>query len=110
IYLAVSRTLCRVLSRQTAFQSSTLFATGSTLTHSAYVCPYRAEPKKKKVDPCKEQMVPPELIPLDDFISMHLAGVEARSVPVPHFKFLSTLPLNEQTQHRVEMEAVTYTQ
>lgn len=62
----------------TLFQSSTLFATGSTLTHSAYVCPYRAEPKKKKVDSCKEQMVPPELIPIDYFISMHLAGVEAR--------------------------------
>uniref|UniRef100_A0A4W5R5A8 Uncharacterized protein n=1 Tax=Hucho hucho TaxID=62062 RepID=A0A4W5R5A8_9TELE len=103
--LAASRTLCRVLSRQTAFQSSTLFAigticynctTGSTLTHSACGCSYRAETKKKKVDPRKEQMVPPELTPIDDFITPAKCMDDT-------FREWSCY---KQTQHRVEMEAV----
>ncbi|CAB1319949.1 unnamed protein product, partial [Coregonus sp. 'balchen'] len=67
--------------------------TGSTLTHSAYVCSYRAEPKKKKkVDPRRAQMVrETELIPIEDFITSAKCMDEARV---------------RCTQHRVEMEAV----
>uniref|UniRef100_A0A4W5R5Z5 Uncharacterized protein n=1 Tax=Hucho hucho TaxID=62062 RepID=A0A4W5R5Z5_9TELE len=103
--LAASRTLCRVLSRQTAVPSNVVNVYSSTLTHSACGCSYRAETKKKKVDPRKEQMVPPELTPIDDFITP-AKYILLYPVPVAQFVFLSTLPCYEQTQHRVEMEAV----
>ncbi|KAL0979258.1 hypothetical protein UPYG_G00182870 [Umbra pygmaea] len=137
--LAVSRTLCKLFSRQTTAPSS--FGIGvdghvrqgpcllSVLTLKTSA-PLRAEPKKKKkVDPRREQMmrerlkkklkklerVPPELIPIEDFITPTKCMDETRVRGDPELSFEESerraLLLKEwsrykQIQHRAEMEAV----
>ncbi|KAJ8005749.1 hypothetical protein DPEC_G00121130 [Dallia pectoralis] len=137
--LALSRTLCRIFSRQTTAPSSfgiggdfpvrqgPWFASVLTLKTSA---PLRAEPKKKKkVDPRREQMVrerlrkklkklekvPPELIPIEDFVTSAKCMDDTRVRSAPQLSFEESerraLLLKEwsrykQTQHRAEMEAV----
>ncbi|KAM4616084.1 large ribosomal subunit protein mL40 [Polymixia lowei] len=136
--LAVSRCLGRVLSRQTALSSfvmgevpnaiqSPWFASAMTLKTSA---PLRAEPKKKKkVDPRREQIarerlrkklkklekVPPELIPIEDFITPAKCLDETRARSAPRLAFEESehraLLLKEwsrykQKQHIAEMEAI----
>ncbi|XP_074495478.1 large ribosomal subunit protein mL40 [Sebastes fasciatus] len=108
--VALSRCLCRVLSRQTAPSSFLLgehhhavqspwFAPVMTLKTSA---PLRAEPrKKKKVDPRRELMmrermrkklkklekVPPELIPIEDLITPAKCLDETRERSAPRLSF-----------------------
>ncbi|XP_024294263.1 39S ribosomal protein L40, mitochondrial [Oncorhynchus nerka] len=111
--IAVSRALCRVLSRQTAVPTNVSslmgvdghvsqgpwFASVLTLKTSA---PLRAEPKKKKkVDPRREQMVrerlkkklkklervPPELIPIEDFTTPAKYMDETRVRGAPQLPF-----------------------
>jgi len=108
--VALSRCLCRVLSRHTAPSSFLLgehhhavqspwFASVMTLKTSA---PLRAEPKKKKkVDPRREQMirerlkkklkklekVPPELIPIEDLITPAKCLDETRERSAPRLSF-----------------------
>ncbi|XP_014016963.1 large ribosomal subunit protein mL40 isoform X1 [Salmo salar] len=111
--IAVSRALCRVLSRQTAVPTNVSslmgvdghvsqgpwFASVLTLKTSA---PLRAEPKKKKkVDPRREQMVrerlkkklkklervPPELIPIEDFTTPAKYMDETRVRGAPQLTF-----------------------
>ncbi|NP_001290652.1 39S ribosomal protein L40, mitochondrial [Esox lucius] len=136
--LAVSRTLCKIFSRQTTTPSSfgiggdchvrgPWFASVLTLKTSA---PLRAEPKKKKkVDPRREQLVrerlkkklkklekvPPELIPIEDFVTPTKCMDETRVRSSPQLSFEESerraLLLKEwsrykQTQHQAEMEAV----
>ncbi|XP_070821087.1 large ribosomal subunit protein mL40 isoform X1 [Chaetodon trifascialis] len=138
--VAVSRCLCRVLSRQTAPSSflfgehhhavqSPWFSPVMTLKTSA---PLRAEPKKKKkVDPKREQLirdrlrkklkrlerVPPEFIPIDDFITPGKCLDETRERSAPRLSFEESerraLLLKEwarykQKQHMAEMEAVEH--
>ncbi|XP_054466796.1 39S ribosomal protein L40, mitochondrial [Anoplopoma fimbria] len=106
---ALSRSLCRVLSRQTAPSrfllgehhavQSPWFAPVMTLKTSA---PLRAEPKKKKkVDPRREQMlkermrkklkklekVAPELIPIEDLITPTKCLDETRERSAPRLSF-----------------------
>ncbi|XP_030273442.1 large ribosomal subunit protein mL40 [Sparus aurata] len=136
--VALSRCLCRVLSRQTAPSSFLLgehhhavrspwFAPVMTLKTSA---PLRAEPKKKKkVDPRREQLarerlrkklkrlekVPPEFIPIEDFITPAKCLDETRERSAPKLSFEESerraMMLKEwcrykQDQHMAEMEAV----
>ncbi|XP_071380001.1 large ribosomal subunit protein mL40 [Centroberyx affinis] len=136
--LALSRSLCRVLSRQTATSSflmgenchavqSPWFASVMTLKTSA---PLRGEPrKKKKVDPRREQVmrermrkrlrrlekVPPEFIPIEDFITPARFLDETRERSTPRLSFEESerraLLLKEwsrykQKQHMAEMEAI----
>ncbi|XP_008301876.1 large ribosomal subunit protein mL40 [Stegastes partitus] len=136
--LAFSRCLCRVLSRQTAPSSFLLgehhhavqspwFAPVMTLKTSA---PLRAEPKKKKkVDPRREQMqkdrlrkklkklekVPPEFIPIEDFVTPSQCLDEMRERSSPRLSFEESegraLLLKEwsrykQKQHMAEVQAV----
>uniref|UniRef100_A0A3Q0R8P4 Large ribosomal subunit protein mL40 n=1 Tax=Amphilophus citrinellus TaxID=61819 RepID=A0A3Q0R8P4_AMPCI len=134
--LALSRSLCGALSRQARSASSLRehhavqspwFASVMTLKTSA---PLRAEPKKKKkVDPRREQMmkerlkkklkklekVPPELIPIEDFITPTKCLDETRERAAPRLSFEESegraLLLKEwsrykQKQHMAEMEAI----
>lgn len=136
--VALSRCLCRLLSRQTAASSFVLgenhhavqspwFAPVMTLKTSA---PLRAEPKKKKkVDPRREQMirdrlrkklkklekVPPELIPIEDFITPTKCLDETRERSAPRLSFEDSegraLLLKEwsrykQEQHMAEVQSV----
>ncbi|TKS78333.1 39S ribosomal protein L40, mitochondrial [Collichthys lucidus] len=108
--VALSRCLCRVLTRQAAPSSFLLgghhhavqspwFAPVMTLKTSA---PLRAEPKKKKkVDPRREQVirdrlkkklkklekVPPELIPIEDLIVPTKCLDETRERSAPRLPF-----------------------
>lgn len=108
--LALSRGLCRVLSRHTASTSfvsgehrhavhSPWFAPVMTLKTSA---PLRAEPKKKKkADPRREQLlkdrlrkklkrlekVPAEFIPIEDFITPTKCLDETRVRSAPRLSF-----------------------
>ncbi|KAI3372009.1 hypothetical protein L3Q82_006881 [Scortum barcoo] len=135
---ALSRCLCRVLSRQRAPASfvsgehrgavqSPWFVAAMTLKTSA---PLRAEPKKKKkVDPRREQMVrerlkkklkklekvPPELIPIEDFIAPANCFDKTRERSAPKLSFEESedraLLLKEwcrykQKQHMAEVQAV----
>ncbi|XP_036954095.1 39S ribosomal protein L40, mitochondrial [Acanthopagrus latus] len=135
---ALSRCLCRVLSRQTAPSSVLLgeqhhavqspwFAPVMTLKTSA---PLRAEPKKKKkVDPRREQLarerlkkklkrlekVPPEFIPIEDFITPAKCLDETRERSAPKLSFEESerraMMLKEwcrykKDQHMAEMEAI----
>ncbi|KAF7666195.1 hypothetical protein LDENG_00117210 [Lucifuga dentata] len=135
---AVTRCLCRALSQQSvptrvlmgerchAVQNP-WFAAVMTLKTSA---PLRAEPKKKKkVDPRREQMmrerlrkklkklekVPPELIPIEDFITpaKYLDETRERSEPKLSFEERERRALLQkewchykQEQHMAELEAV----
>lgn len=136
--MLLSRCLGRVLSRQTAPSSflsgehhhavqSPWFASVMTLKTSA---PLRAEPKKKKkVDPRREQImrerlkkrlkklekVPPELIPIEDFITPVKCLDETRERSAPRLSFeeserrallLKEWSLFKQKQHMAEVEAV----
>uniref|UniRef100_A0A3P8TN41 Large ribosomal subunit protein mL40 n=1 Tax=Amphiprion percula TaxID=161767 RepID=A0A3P8TN41_AMPPE len=136
--LALSRSLCKVLSRQTASSSFVLgehhhavqspwFAPVMTLKTSA---PLRAEPKKrKKVDPRREQMarerlkkklkklerVPPELIPIEDFMTPNKCLDETRERSSPKLSFEESegraLLLKEwsrykQKQHKAEVQVL----
>ncbi|XP_067083968.1 39S ribosomal protein L40, mitochondrial [Osmerus mordax] len=136
--LAISRALCRVLTRQNAAPRSVLavngqvaqapwFASVLTLKTSA---PLWAEPRrKKKVDPRREQMirermkkklkrlekVPPEMIPIEDFITPAKYLDEARSRAPTQLSFedserrallLKDWSRYKLEQHRAEMEAV----
>lgn len=136
--VAVTRCLCRVLSQQSA-QTRLLmgerchavqnpwFAPVMTLKTSA---PLRAEPKKKKkVDPRREMVmrerlrkklkklekVPPELIPIEDFITPSKCLDETRERCAPKLSFEESerraLLQKEwcrykQEQHMAEVEAV----
>lgn len=134
---AVSRCARRVLSRQSAparllagehhAVQSPWFAPAMTLKTSA---PLRAEPKKKKkVDPKREQLikdrirkklkklekVPPEFIPIEDFITPAKCMDETRERSAPSLSFEQSegraLLLKEwcrykQEQHMAEMEAI----
>lgn len=108
--VALSRCLCRVLSRQTSSSSFLLgehhcagqspwFSPVMTLKTSA---PLRAEPKKKKkVDPKREQLmrdrlkkklkrlekVPPEFIPIEDFTTPVKCLDETRERSAPRLSF-----------------------
>ncbi|XP_035999857.1 39S ribosomal protein L40, mitochondrial [Fundulus heteroclitus] len=136
--VVVSRCICGVLSRQAP--TSRLLLGGNkpagqspwlspvvTLKTSA---PLRAEPKKKKkVDPRREQMmrdrlkkklkklekVPPELIPIEDFITPTKCLDETRERVPPRLPFEESerraLLLKEwsrykQEQHMAEVEAI----
>ncbi|XP_071339644.1 large ribosomal subunit protein mL40 [Trachinotus anak] len=137
--VALSRCLCRVLSRHTAPASflsgehhhavatSPWFAPVMTLKTSA---PLRAEPKKKKkVDPRREQLVrdrlkkklkrlekvPPEYIPIEDFITPAKCMDEIRQRSAPRLSFeesegrallLKEWSLYKQKQHMAEVKAV----
>merc|ERR1712035_114385 len=134
--VALSRCLCRDLSRHTAPSSQLLgehavqspwLAPVMTLKTSA---PLRAEPKKKKkVDPRREQMirerlkkklkklekVPPELIPIEDLITPAKCLDETRERSAPRLSFEESerraLLLKEwcrykQKQHMDEVQAV----
>ncbi|CAK6950740.1 S ribosomal protein L40%2C mitochondrial [Scomber scombrus] len=136
--VALSRCLCRVLSRQPSASRFVLgenhhavqspwFAPAMTLKTSA---PLRAEPKKKKkVDPKREQAirdrlrkklkklekVPPELIPIEDFITSSQCLDETRQRSEPKLSFdesegrallLKEWSRYKQEQHMAEMQAV----
>ncbi|XP_038133167.1 39S ribosomal protein L40, mitochondrial [Cyprinodon tularosa] len=136
--LVVSRCICGVLSRQAAssrlhsglYKGAVLspwFSPAVTLKTSA---PLRAEPKKKKkADPRREQMVrerlkkklkklervPPELIPIEDFITPTKCLDETRERSPPKLSFEESesraLLLKEwsrykQKQHMAEVEAI----
>ncbi|KAM3611187.1 uncharacterized protein V6R79_014685 [Siganus canaliculatus] len=136
--LAFTRCLYRVASRQTASSSYLLreqrhviqspwFLPAMTLKTTA---PLRAEPKKKKkVDPRREQMmrerlkkklkklekVPPELIPIEDFITPAkcLDDTRIRSAPTLPFEeseqralLLKEWGQYKQEQHMAEVQAV----
>uniref|UniRef100_A0A1A8DTQ9 Large ribosomal subunit protein mL40 n=1 Tax=Nothobranchius kadleci TaxID=1051664 RepID=A0A1A8DTQ9_NOTKA len=138
MYFEFSRCLCRVLSRHAAPSrvllgqhkqaiQSPWFSPVVTLKTSA---PLRAEQrKKKKVDPRREQMarerlkkrlkkmekVPPELIPIEDFMTSTKCLDETRVRPAPRLSFEESesraLLLKEwsrykQKQHKAEVEAV----
>ncbi|XP_041856189.1 39S ribosomal protein L40, mitochondrial [Melanotaenia boesemani] len=138
--LAFSRNICRVLSRQAASSRLRLgeqqhgvqtpwFSPVMTLKTSA---PLRAEPKKKKkVDPRREQLmrerlkkklkklekVPPELIPIEDFITPIKCLDETKERAALRMSFEESegraLLLKEwsrykQKQHLAEMEAVEH--
>ncbi|XP_023276911.1 39S ribosomal protein L40, mitochondrial [Seriola lalandi dorsalis] len=136
---ALSRCLCRVMARQTVPSSflsgehqhavtvSPWFAPVMTLKTSA---PLRAEPKKKKkVDPRREQVmkdrlrkklrklqkVPPEYIPIEDFVTPVSCMDETRQRSRPRLSFdesdgrallLKEWSLYKQKQHMDEMKAV----
>nr|XP_046243913.1 39S ribosomal protein L40, mitochondrial [Scatophagus argus] len=131
---ALSRCLCRVLSRHSAPSSFMLgenhspwFAPVMTFKTSA---PLRAEPKKKKkVDPRREQIlrdrlrkrlkklekVPPELIPIEDFITPTKFFDETRERPAPRLSFeeserraalLKKWSQYKQKQHLDEVQAI----
>ncbi|XP_072243698.1 large ribosomal subunit protein mL40 isoform X1 [Leuresthes tenuis] len=135
--LVFTRCLCGVLSRQAASRlhlgehqhavQSPWFASVMTLKTSA---PLRAEPKKKKkVDPRREQMlrerlkkklkklerVPPELIPIEDFITPTKCLDETRERSAPRLSFdeserrallLKDWSRYKQKQHLAEVEAI----
>ncbi|GAA6227476.1 39S ribosomal protein L40, mitochondrial [Lates japonicus] len=136
--VALSRCLCRSLSRQTVPLSllsgehhhavqSPWFAPVVTLKTSA---PLRAEPKKKKkVDPRREQLlrdrlkkklrrlekVPPEYIPIEDFITPAKCKDETRERSTPSLSFEEkegrALLLKEwshykREQHMAEVKAI----
>ncbi|XP_029999205.1 large ribosomal subunit protein mL40 [Sphaeramia orbicularis] len=132
--LALSRCLWQVLSRQTASLSllgenvrSPWFAPVMTLKTSV---PLSAEPKKKKrVDPRRElimrerlrkklkklEKVPPELIPIEDFITSTKCLDEARTRSAAKLSFEESegraLLLKEwcrykQEQHMAEVQAI----
>uniref|UniRef100_A0A1A7Z590 Large ribosomal subunit protein mL40 n=1 Tax=Iconisemion striatum TaxID=60296 RepID=A0A1A7Z590_9TELE len=136
--LEFSRCLCRLLSHHAAPSrfllgqhkqavQSPWFSPVVTLKTSA---PLRAEPKKKKkVDPRREQMVrerlkkklkkmekvPPELIPIEDFITSTKCLDETRTRPAPRLSFEESesraLLLKEwsrykQKQNMAEVDAV----
>ncbi|XP_069379134.1 large ribosomal subunit protein mL40 [Paralichthys olivaceus] len=137
--LSLSRCVCRILSRPSSASSvlsgepihvvsrSPWFAPVMTLKTSA---PLRAEPKKKKkVDPRRDQLlkermkkklkklekVPPEYIPIEDFITPTKCLDETRERSSPRLSFEESegraLLLKEwsrykQEQHMAEMEAV----
>ncbi|XP_029296349.1 large ribosomal subunit protein mL40 [Cottoperca gobio] len=107
--VALSRCLCRILSRQTAPSSSMLgehhpagpwFAPVMTLKTSA---PLRAQPKKKKkgIDPKQEHLsrerlkrkvrklekVSAEFIPIEDFFTPEKCSEETRHRSVPRLSF-----------------------
>ncbi|KAJ0019259.1 hypothetical protein NQD34_006828 [Periophthalmus magnuspinnatus] len=134
--LAFSRCICRVLPQHIVQRSS--LAEGHAARTALYVpamtlrttAPLRAEPKKKKkVDPKREQMmrerlkkklkklekVPPELIPIEDFITPTKCLDEERTRPISAISFEESerraLLLKEwsrykQKQHMAEMKAV----
>ncbi|XP_040899097.1 39S ribosomal protein L40, mitochondrial [Toxotes jaculatrix] len=137
--VSLSRCLCRVLSRQTgpssilsgehhrAVTMSPWFAPVMTLKTSA---PLRAEPKKKKkVDPRREQLIrdrmrkklkklekiPPEYIPIEDFITPTKCLDETRERSTPRLSFeesegrallLKEWSRRKQEQHMAEVRAV----
>ncbi|AWP07409.1 putative 39S ribosomal protein L40 mitochondrial [Scophthalmus maximus] len=135
--LALSRCLCRVLSRQGTASSvlsgehphvvsvSPWFAPVMTLKTSA---PLRAEPKrKKKADPKREQLVrerlkkklkkmekvPPEYIPVDDFITPAKCMDKTRERSTPRLSFeererraLLLKEWSQYKQHMAEMQVV----
>ncbi|XP_047238536.1 39S ribosomal protein L40, mitochondrial [Girardinichthys multiradiatus] len=136
--LVVSRCICGLLCRQAVpprlllgeyfpGMQSPWFSPVVTLKTSA---PLRAEPKKKKkVDPRREQMmrerlkkklkklerVPPELIPIEDFITPTKCLDETRKRIPPRLSFEESesraLLLKEwsqykQKQHMAEVEAI----
>ncbi|XP_041643680.1 39S ribosomal protein L40, mitochondrial [Cheilinus undulatus] len=136
--LALSRCLCRVLSQRPAPSSfllgeqhhagqSSWFVPVMTLKTTAAL---RAEPKKKKkVDPKREQMarerlkkrlkklekVPPELIPIEDFIVPAKCLDETRQRSSPRLTFeeserrallLKEWGVYKQRQHLAEKEAL----
>ncbi|XP_026200022.1 39S ribosomal protein L40, mitochondrial [Anabas testudineus] len=136
--IALSRCFCRVLSQQAVPSrfllgehrhavASPWLAPVMTLKTSA---PLRAEPKKKKkVDPRREQMakerlrkklkklerVPPELIPIEDFITSVKCLDETRERSTPKLSFeeserrahlLKEWSRYKQGQHVAEVQAV----
>ncbi|XP_074525497.1 large ribosomal subunit protein mL40 [Halichoeres trimaculatus] len=138
--VTLSRCLCRVLSRQTAPSSflqrehhhavqSPWFVPVMTLKTTAAL---RAEPKKKKkVDPKREQLardrmkrklkklerVPPEFIPIEDFVtpSKYLDETRVRSPARLSFEeserralLLKEWCRYKQKQYMAEMEAVEF--
>ncbi|XP_062238173.1 39S ribosomal protein L40, mitochondrial [Platichthys flesus] len=137
--LSLSRCVCRVLSRPSSASSvlsgtplhvvsrSPWFASVMTLKTSASL---RAEPKKKKkVDPRRDQLlrermkkklkklekVPPEYIPIEDFITPTKCLDETRDRGTPRLSFeqsegrallLKEWSLYKQEQHMAEMQVV----
>ncbi|KAF3695583.1 39S ribosomal protein L40, mitochondrial [Channa argus] len=136
--LAVLRCSCRVLSQQTALSRLLLgehhrvvpnpwLAPVMTLKTSA---PLRAEPKKKKkVDPRRDlimkerlkkklkkmEKVPPELIPIEDFITSAKCLDETRERSAPSLSFdeserrallLKEWSRYKQKQHMAQVQAV----
>ncbi|XP_029365574.1 large ribosomal subunit protein mL40 isoform X2 [Echeneis naucrates] len=129
--VSLSRCVCRVATRcvehNHAVNTSAWFVPVMTLKTSA---PLRAEPKKKKkVDPRMEQLlrerlrkklkrlekVPPEYIPIEDFITPAKCQDETRQRPLPRLSFEESegraLLLKEwciytQKQHMAETKAV----
>ncbi|KAM4578111.1 large ribosomal subunit protein mL40 [Fundulus diaphanus] len=136
--VVVSRGICGVLSRQ-ALTSRLLLGGNKPAGQSPWLspvvtlktsAPLRAEPKKKKkVDPRREQMmrdrlkkklkklekVPPELIPIEDFMTPTKCLDETRERVPPRLSFEESesraLLLKEwsrykQEQHMAEVEAI----
>ncbi|KAG5840170.1 39S ribosomal protein L40, mitochondrial [Anguilla anguilla] len=134
----VSRTVTKLLSRQCTTCPLTRFDAHLRYSHwfpSVMALktspPLRAEPtKKKKVDPKREQQrkerlrkkikrlekVPPELIPIDDFITPVRYRDETRVRTPPQLPFeererrallLKEWSRYKQSQHEAEMEAIT---
>ncbi|XP_004072221.1 39S ribosomal protein L40, mitochondrial [Oryzias latipes] len=136
--LALSRCLWRVFSRQTV-PSRVIFGENPHAVRGPLVvpvmelktsAPLRAEPKKKKkVDPRREQMmrerlrkklkklekVPPELIPIEDFITPIKCLDETRKRAAPDLSFeesesrallLKDWSRYKQQQHKAEVEAI----
>ncbi|KAL7392250.1 hypothetical protein ABVT39_021995 [Epinephelus coioides] len=134
--VALSRGLCRVLSRHTA---PSRYLLGEHAVQSPWVAPVmtlktsaplRAEPKKKKkVDPRREQMIrermkrklkrlekiPPELIPIQDQLIPAKCLDETRERSVPRLSFeesegrallLKKWSIYKQEQHMAEVQAV----
>lgn len=134
----MSRTLFKIFSWQPSLSSSLIVTNAHTVYCPWFVsaislktsAPLRAEPrKKKKVDPKREQMVkerlkkklkklervPPELIPIEDFITPAKCMDETRVRSAPKLSFEESerraLLLKEwsrykQNQHHAEMVAI----